>query len=248
MADTRIEWAEKSWNITTGCSPVSEGCQNCYAKRMANRLRGRYGYPADDPFRVTFHPERLKEPLRWQKPSRIFVVSMGDLFHEDVPWKDIDTIFWIIYQCKQHTFLILTKRPERMLYYMTPNPNNIGTDDPPFWPLPNVWLGVTIESPEYLWRADVLRQIPAAKRFISYEPALEPLGEVDLTGIDWIICGSESGPKRRPAKVEWIRDLKDQCVDASVPFFLKQMEINGKIVKMPELDGWIWNEYPEANS
>jgi len=283
---TKIEWVKnqdgtqgKTWNPVTGCSPISEGCQNCYAKRMANRLRGQYGYPANEPFRVTLRPERLVDPLHWRKPSMIFVCSMGDLFHEDVPFDYIDRVFAVMALCPWHTFQILTKRPRRAVGYMndydgytdklgpigeimqdefgwmTPeDAANIappGSELPkwPEWPLSNIWLGVTAENrPMWYERVPILKQIEAAKRFVSYEPALGPLGEVNLTNIDWVICGSESGPKRRPAKVEWIRDLKDQCVDAGVPFFLKQIEINKEIVKMPELDGQIWNEYPEANS
>jgi protein gp37 len=173
----------------------------------------------------------------------IFVCSMGDLFHEDVPDNYINWVFTVMTNpmsgANHHTYLILTKRPERILKGYTEH----------FKDWPNVWLGVTAENrPMWYERVPILKQIEAAKRFVSYEPALGPLGEVNLTNIDWVICGSESGPKRRPAKVEWIRDLKDQCVDAGVPFFLKQIEINKEIVKMPELDGQIWNEYPEANS
>jgi protein gp37 len=248
MADTRIEWAHKVWNPITGCSPVSEGCQNCYAKRMSKRLAGRCGYPADDPFRVTLHPERLDEPLKWKKPRRVFVCSMGDLFHEDVPrWMRFE-VMDIILQAKQHTFLILTKRPANMKecfeWYYSKAGRTIET-------IKNLWLGVTAENQA---RADeripILLQIPATVRFVSVEPMLGP---VDLTNfiigpnrLDWVICGSETGPNRREACIEWIGDLCDQCEHAGVPFFLKQMEVDGKIVKMPKLNGKVWDRMPEV--
>jgi protein gp37 len=291
MAKSKIEWTEYSWNPVSGCTPISEGCQNCYAKRMSKRLAGRCGYPADDPFRVTLHPERLDEPLKWKKPRRVFVCSMGDLFHEDVPEIEIMRVFAVMADAQQHTYLVLTKRPERMKEVLT-SPSiandvwlmtNIGiSEEKPIWPLPNVWLGVTAENQA---RADeripILLQIPAAVRFVSIEPMLGP---VDLTRIggdwygngrinalkglqnddtyvheynlrwkakhcgelDWVICGSESGPNHRKTKIEWIRDLREQCISANVPFFLKQMEINGRMVKMPELDGKIWAQFPEV--
>lgn len=193
MAKSKIEWTEYSWNPVTGCTPVSEGCQNCYAKRMAKRLRGRCGYPADDPFRVTLHPERLEEPLKWKKPRRVFVCSMGDLFHEDVHPYDIMQIFNVMAKAKQHTFLVLTKRPERMLeFYKRLRPGNVipgpyfsitgigegWAGSPPVLP-DNIWLGVTAENQQ---RADeripILLQIPATVRFVSCEPLLSA---IDLT-------------------------------------------------------------------
>src|SRR3990170_4343202 len=160
MANTKIEWATKSWNPITGCTKVSAGCQNCYAKRMAKRLAGRYGYPKDNPFAVTPHPERLQEPLSWKKPQRIFVCSMGDLFHEAVSFSFVRRVLDIVDSCPQHTFLFLTKRPERMEYY----------------PRRNVWLGVSVENQETEdERIPLLLQPPAAKRFVSYEPALGPV-------------------------------------------------------------------------
>ena len=185
---TKIEWAEETWNPVTGCSPISEGCQNCYAKRMANRLRGRCGYPADDPFRVTLHPERLGEPLRWKEPRKVFVCSMGDLFHEFVPTKFIIDCLSIMAEAYQHTFMILTKRPERMRAIMSHE--TIANDvwlqtsrgvnaEPSPWPLPNVWLGVTAENQK---RADeripILLQILAVVRFVSVEPCLSAVNIV----------------------------------------------------------------------
>lgn len=186
MSQTKIEWATHVWNPTTGCSKVSAGCQNCYAERMAKRLAGRCGYPKDDPFRVTLHPDRLDEPLRWRKPRRVFVCSMGDLFHPDVPFEYIDRIFSTMALAWQHTFLILTKRPERMRDYIT----TTRTTDVVLqhwkpergertWPLSNVWLGVTAENQEMAdERIPILLQIPAAVRFVSCEPLLSA---IDLT-------------------------------------------------------------------
>ena len=260
MAKTKIEWATHSWNPVTGCTPVSEGCQNCYAQRIANRLRGRCGYPADDPFRVTLHPERLGEPLRWRKPSRVFVCSMGDLFHPDVQPIWLSMIFNVIRECPQHTFMVLTKRPEIALEHL----GNAMLQ--PYFGLPNLWIGVTAENQQ---RADeripILLQTPAAVRFISIEPCLGP---VDLSyylpknpkkncpenilpyynshGFNWVICGSETGPLARPMKEEWVKNLKDQCVGADVPFFYKQKIVNGQKVALPELEGKQWAEFPEV--
>lgn len=235
MSKTKIEWTEYSWNPVSGCTPISEGCQNCYAKRMANRLRGRCGYPADEPFKVTLHKDRLEEPLRWKKPHRVFVCSMGDLFHEDVPrWMRFE-VMDIILQAKQHTFLILTKRPANMKeffeWYYSKAGRTIET-------IKNLWLGVTAENQQ---RADeripILLQIPAAVLFVSVEPMLGPIAlnaicaVVDgfaqrvktlLDGIDWVICGGETGPNARSMHPDWVRSLRDQCVEAGVPFFFKQ--------------------------
>lgn len=271
---TKIEWCKnkdggqgKTWNPVTGCTKISPGCQNCYAERMSKRLRGRCGYDADEPFRVTLHPERLEEPMRWRKPSMVFVCSMGDLFHDDVPDEFIHRVFATIGQCPQHTFIILTKRPKRMKefiedYYAYKSPSG---DEQGVYVQPNVWLGVTAENQEMAdKRIPILLQIPAAVRLVSVEPML---GDIKIAGylgwnglrrmgdgllyrwvapkIDWVICGSESGPNRRPANIVWILSLKDQCVAAGVPFFLKQMEIGGRLVKMPKLEGKTWNEMPE---
>ena len=182
MNTTTIEWATHTWNPVTGCSPISEGCENCYAKRMAQRLRGRCGYPEDDPFKVTFHPDRLEQPLKLKKPSRIFVCSMGDLFHDDVGYSIVD-IFDVMSSTPQHTYMLLTKRPEKMRSLFRLNGPLLGSE-----PLPNVWLGVTAENQA---RADeripILLQIPAAVRFVSIEPMLGPitLGRyLGLPGID----------------------------------------------------------------
>lgn len=253
MADnTNIEWADASWSPVTGCTPISEGCQNCYAKRMAQRLRGRFGYPKDDPFKVTFHPDRLEQPLKWKKPRKVFVCSMGDLFHDDVPaytytgnQVTANHIFATAHKCPQHTFLILTKRPKNMksfcMWWHNGQKGHI---------TPNIWLGVTAENQKQLNRRwPILAQTRAAKKFISGEPLLEPidfhLGDLQSDVIwrrafgastygnrilpDWGIIGCESGPKRRFAKLSWFRNVRDQFKGAGIPLFIKQIEINGKV-------------------
>ena len=237
MAQTKIEWADAVWNPVTGCTPISEGCKNCYAERMATRLKGRYGYPEDEPFKVTLHPEKLEEPLKWKKPRRVFVCSMGDLFHEQVPDEYIAKVWEIMNNASNHTFLVLTKRPQRMKDFLARlgwythdrevNPAEAVLDEGGKYTLKNVWLGVTAENQQRAEeRIPILLQLPAAKRFVSVEPMLGPvdLTEVGHVGpkLDWVICGSESGPNRRPAKIEWIRSLRNQCIYFGVPFFLKQ--------------------------
>lgn len=267
---TKIEWADKTWNPVTGCTPVSPGCEHCYAKRMAKRLAGRYGYPKDDPFAVTFHPEQLEKPLHWKKPSRIFVCSMGDLYHKNVHPAWYWQIFDVIKECPQHTFIVLTKRPENI-----PPFGSITTS---VWP-PNLWLGVTVESPDYLWRIDKLLEIPAAVRFVSLEPLLgpvdlqgggagakrlflstipcfeigpptptsSPFGASKYTGkrpgLDWVIVGGETGPGARPVGLNWIMDIRDACIEASVPFFLKHRG-GKKWAGSRLLCGREWNEFP----
>jgi protein gp37 len=194
MSQTKIEWAEKTWNPVTGCTKVSPACDNCYAERISKRLAGRYGYPKDKPFRVTFHSDKLNEPHKWKKRSRIFVVSMGDLFHEKVEnqWRHL--IFNEINAIDRHTYIILTKRPQNALNYITKNIREHG-----WGPLPNhIWLGVTAENQEQAdKRIPILLQIPAAVRFVSIEPMLGYVEISNFKGIDWVIVGAESGPKRR---------------------------------------------------
>jgi protein gp37 len=239
MGLTKIEWADRVWNPITGCSSVSEGCQNCYAKRMANRLKGRYGYPKDEPFKVTFHPNRLDEPLHWKKPSRIFVCSMGDLFHEDVSMETIGRILCLMRSLIHHKFLFLTKRPKRMreallAFDMTGECNGL--------PYDHLLFGISVENQRTAdERIPILLQIPAAKRFISCEPTLGP---IDLSAfweslpISLVIVGGETGPGYRPSGFEgyhhfalWARSLKDQCQAAGVPFFFKKMPGNQPIPK-----------------
>jgi protein gp37 len=216
---TKIEWCQETWNPVTGCTKISEGCKNCYAERMAKRLAGRYGYPADDPFKVTFHPDRLDKPLKWRKPRRIFVCSMGDLFHSDVSETAIDFVMDRIWaaECNHHTFLVLTKRPGRMRDYFKSTLNDQAER-------PNLWIGVTAENQKrYDERWTIAANIPAAVRFVSGEPLL---GEIDIRKHqikpDWFIAGGESGPGARPMHPNWARGLRDQCLAAGVPYFFKQ--------------------------
>ena len=238
MAETKIEWADRVWNPVTGCTPISEGCTYCYAKRMATRLKGRFGYPEDEPFRVTFHPDRLDQPLKWKKPRRIFVPSMGDLFHKDVRYGAIRDVFDIIEHCSWHTFLVLTKRPLRMGHSIKTWFADIIPD--------NLWLGISAENQQTLdERASILLQIPAAKRFVSLEPMLGP---VDLTPyiskltvgyrnkdntktiydnypvLDWVIIGGLSlpGGKVQTPDPQWIDDIVEQCDNSEIPIFIKE--------------------------
>jgi protein gp37 len=240
MSTSKIEWTEKTWSPITGCTKISPGCAHCYAERMAKRLAGRYGYPADEPFRVTLHPERLQEPAHWRKPRIVFPCSMSDMFHPDVPDEFINKMLTMMTHpmmgASHHTYLILTKRPERILSGHAER----------FAEWKNIWLGVTAENQEMAdKRIPILLQIPAAVRFVSIEPMLGPVdlrgklchwtnpdgsgswfspvpGKVQKRLINWVICGGESGPGARPMHPDWARSLRDQCVSAGVPFFFKQ--------------------------
>lgn len=242
MGDTRIEWTDKSWSPVTGCTACSEGCTNCYARRMANRLRGRFGYPNDDPFAVTLHPDRLDEPLRWKKPRRIFVCSMSDLFHDRVPPEFRRKVLDACWASPQHQFLFLTKRPKTMRACLEARHGYP-------WPWPNAWFGVTVcNQAEADEKIPVLLATPAAKRFVSVEPMLGPVDLSVYLGppLDSVIAGTETGPRARPMDIAWARDLKNQCVEAGVSFFLKSALIDGKLVRLPELDGRQWAERQEV--
>jgi len=295
---TQIEWAEETRNPVTGCTKISPACDHCYAERMAKRHAGRFGYPeAPNTFRVTLHPDRLGQPLRWRKPRRIFVVSMGDLFHPDVPFDYIAAVYGVMAACPQHTFMLLTKRPRRMHDFISWTDLAADHAESMFpldtlgwrrgavlksaaarrgaitdhleerWPLPNVWVGVTAEDQQ---RADqripLLLQVPAALRFVSCEPLLGP---IDLGGVTddsdnetrrradvlqrgcgfpghyggrriaWVICGGESGPGARPMHPDWARGLRDQCVEAGVPFLFKSW---GHYAPIGQLPGDAWRE------
>jgi protein gp37 len=255
MADhSGIEWTTATWNPTTGCDRVSEGCDNCYALMLARRLKamGLSKYQEDgDPrtsgpgFGLTVHPETLEIPLRWQAPRLVFVNSMSDLFHARVSIKFTARVWAVMAQTPQHTYQVLTKRPERLSRVLASTQQELQL---PQWPLPNVWLGTSIESDDRVRRADHLRAAPAKTRFLSLEPLLGPLPGLDLTGIDWVIVGGENGPDPRPVNPQWVRDLRDRAVEQGVPFFFKQW--GGRTPKAGgrELDGRIWNEFPAANA
>lgn len=209
---TTIEWTEQTWNPTTGCTKISPGCKNCYAEVMARRLQamGARGY--ENGFNLSILPERLKQPLMRRKPTTYFVNSMSDLFHNDIPFEFLDQVFEVIKRTPLHTYQILTKRSARMRKYFASRsvPNN-------------VWMGVSVENRKYgLPRIDDLREVKASIRFLSVEPLLEDIGEVNLRGIHWVIVGGESGPKARPMKAEWVETIKEQCEQDGVAFFFKQ--------------------------
>ncbi len=208
-----IEWTHSTWNPVTGCSKVSPGCAHCYAERLSLRFRSsrKPWLPANAAENVVLHPERLDQPLRWRRPRLIFVNSMSDLFHEQVPLSFIEQVFEVMTEADRHVFQILTKRHERLVELA---PSLV-------WPR-NVWMGVSIENRRWAERADALREVPAAVRFISAEPLLGSLADLDLSGIDWLIAGGESGPGHRPVRPEWVRELRDACREQSVPFFFKQ--------------------------
>ncbi|MDP1673976.1 MAG: phage Gp37/Gp68 family protein [Burkholderiales bacterium] len=242
---SKIEWTEQTWNPTIGCTKLSPGCKHCYAEFMAKRLQamGLHGY--ENGFQLTLMPERLSEPLERRKPTVYFVNSMSDLFHEKVSFDYIRRVFDVMAEAKQHTFQVLTKRAARMAKFCR------GVEVPP-----NVWLGVSVENRKYgVPRIDVLREVDVFIRFLSVEPLLEDLGEVDLTGIQWVIVGGESGRKARPMKPEWVDGIKRQCDRDDVAFFFKQWGTWGadgqkrsKGANGREYQGQIWDGMPELNS
>lgn len=263
---SKIEWTGKTWNPTTGCDRVSPGCDHCYALTLAGRLKamGQEKYQRDgNPrtsgpgFGLTLHPDALEIPLRRRAPTTWFVDSMSDLFHPDVPDGFVWRVFDVMAVAERHTFQILTKRPQRMERLVEvfvreweagravglPGPG--GRLRSQRAPLPNVWLGTSIENDRYAFRADHLRATPAAVRFLSLEPLLGPLPSLDLTGIDWVIVGAESGRGARPMDEGWVREIKDQCVERGIPFFFKQAATPaGHKISLPELDGRQWAEMP----
>ena len=247
MSESKIEWTNKTWNPVTGCRKVSPGCDHCYAERFAERFRGVKGHPYEQGFDVKLWPERLGQPRRWRKPSMVFVNSMSDLFQTGVPFGFVDEVWNTMLATPQHTYQILTKRPGRMRKYSncdairTPFVVSVLTANP--WPLPNVWLGTSVEDRKRTVRIKHLRQVQAAVRFLSLEPLLGDLGELDLDGIGWVIVGGESGPGARPMDPAWARSIRDQCRAAAVPFFYKQSGARqGKGSR--ELDGKRWEEMP----
>lgn len=228
-----IEWTDSTWNPVTGCNKISSGCSNCYAETFAERWRGIPNHPYEQGFDLRLWPERLDQPLSWKKPRIIFVNSMSDLFHEDIPTHFIKKIFKVMEKASWHTFQILTKRAER-LSSLSATLN---------WP-ENVWMGVSIENSETLERIEYLKTVPSSVRFLSVEPLLDSIGRINLKGIDWVIVGGESGPGARPMKEEWVKEIRDQCVKNKTSFFFKQWggiqkKKNGRV-----LEGKTWDEMP----
>lgn len=230
---TKIEWTDTTWNPLTGCSPISDGCKNCYAIKMARRLQAMGNRRYKNGFAVTLHPDLLDAPLSWKKPKMVFVNSMGDMFHEDVPLEYIQQVFATMEKASQHTFQVLTKRSSRMADLAAQLP----------WPK-NVWMGVTIESDKYLYRAENLRKTPAVVKFISVEPMIGPVCEIDLQGIDWVIVGGESGAQARTIEKEWAIAVRDKCTASAIPFFFKQWGGSNKKKSGKILEGEIWDQFP----
>ncbi len=228
-----IEWTESTWNPVTGCTKISPGCKHCYAERMAIRLQAMGQPNYERGFEVSLQEHMLELPLTWKKPQTVFVNSMSDLFHKEVPDDFIRRVFDVMSRASWHTFQVLTKRAERL--------QSLGPDLE--WP-DNVWAGVSVETRKYLERIDCLRKVPARVRFISFEPLLEHLGEIDLTSIDWVIVGGESGPGARPMDQSWVMEIRDQCLDAGVPFFFKQWGGVNKKKAGRLLDGRTWEGLP----
>ncbi|NUU94789.1 phage protein Gp37/Gp68 [Marinitoga sp. 1135] len=234
---SKIEWTESSWNPVTGCTKESLGCQNCYAERLAKRLKNMGLKKYENGFKVTIHPKSLNEPLNWKKPQIIFVVSMGDLFHKDVPDDFIEKVFEVMNKAYWHTFQVLTKRSERLLEIS----KKVKWTD-------NIWAGVTVEHEKYLYRLNHLKKIPAKIKFVSMEPLLSDMPYIDFDGIDWVVVGGESGPGARSIEPDWVRNIRNMCLEQDIHFFFKQWggfnkKKNGRI-----LDGRTWDDMPEINT
>jgi len=232
-----IEWTESTWNPVTGCTKISAGCKHCYAERMAKRLHAMGQPNYRNGFKVTSHPAVLEIPLKWKKPQMIFVNSMSDLFHNEVSAEFIDEIFFTMNEARWHTFQILTKRAGRLAQLAGR-----------FKWTPNVWMGVTVENADHVDRIDYLRKVPAAVRFLSLEPLLGPLPDLNLQNIDWVILGGESGPGARPMDPDWVSDLRDQCLSAQVPFFFKQWGGVQKKKAGRTLEKRTWDQMPDLAS
>lgn len=230
---SRIEWTEATWNPLTGCTKVSPGCKHCYAERMSKRLQRMGQSSYRNGFKLTLHEHLVELPLSWKKPRRIFVNSMSDLFHKDVPLDFIQRVFDTMVRASHHQFQVLTKRPERVAELSSELP----------WP-PNVWMGTSVENQKYAFRIDYLRQTDAQVKFLSLEPLLGPLSDLNLSGIDWAIVGGESGPKARPMDPRWVLDIRDQCLDQDVAFFFKQWGGTNKKKNGRLLEGRTWDEMP----
>lgn len=234
MSKSKIEWTGSTWNPTTGCTKVSLGCQNCYAYSMSIRLKAMGINKYANGFNVTIHPDVLSEPELWKKPRTVFVNSMSDLFHEDIPDSFIFETFSVMNSFAMHTFQVLTKRAERLAEL----------SDKIKW-TKNIWMGVTVESSEYVHRIDCLNYSNAFVKFLSMEPLLGPVNHLSLSNIDWVIVGGESGPKSRPISEEWVLEIRDQCKLAGVPFFFKQWGGRNKKKSGKLLQGKIYCEMPE---
>jgi protein gp37 len=236
---TQIEWTDATWNPVTGCTKITRGCDFCYAERFSERFRGVPGHPFENGFDLTLRPERLTQPLHWRQPRRIFVNSMSDLFHKEVPKLFIDSVFDTMEAADWHTYQVLTKRSSLMARYLR---NRYCNGSAP----PHIWLGVSIEDAKNTVRLKHLRTASASVKFVSFEPLLDSVGKIDLKGIDWAIVGGESGPKARPMAEEWAIEIRDQCRADNVAFFFKQWggvrpKSGGRLLRGRE-----WSQYPQV--
>jgi protein gp37 len=231
--NSTIEWTDATWNPVTGCTQVSAGCDHCYALAFAERFRGVPNHPYEQGFDLRLWPERVELPLTWRKPRRIFVNSMSDLFHAHVPDEFIKSVFETMVHADWHIYQILTKRPQRLARMAKTLP----------WP-DHIWVGVSIESNEVAWRANFLRRVPAAVRFISAEPLIGPIDQLNLDGIHWLITGGESGIGHRPCDADWVREARDHCLAEQVAYFHKQWGGRTSKIGGRELDGRTWDEMP----
>ncbi len=236
---TAIEWTDATWNPVTGCTKISPGCDHCYAERFSERFRGTPGHPFETGFDLTLRPERLDQPLRWRARRMIFVNSMSDLFHKDIPEDFVDRVFDTMECAPWHTFQVLTKRSSLMRDFLR---QRYGARRGPV----HMWFGVSIEDGTKVSRIKHLRDSPAGVRFLSIEPLIGPVGTLDLSGIDWVIVGGESGPGARPMHPDWVRSIRDQCVDAEVAFFFKQWGGLRPKSGGRQLDDREWNDFPDA--
>jgi protein gp37 len=240
MADsTQIEWTDSTWNPVTGCTKVTAGCDFCYAERFSERFRGVKGHPFENGFNLTLRPERLEQPLRWQQPRRIFVNSMSDLFHKEVPATFIDAVFDTMEKASWHTYQVLTKRSSLMVRYLRERYRDGLAPR-------HIWLGVSIEDAKNAVRLNHLKAARASIKFVSFEPLIGPVGPVDLKGIDWVIVGGESGPRSRPIDEAWVLEIRGRCKADKVAFFFKQWggirpKSGGRLLKGRE-----WNQYPDV--
>jgi len=233
MAETKIEWTELTWNPSTGCSKISSGCKNCYAEKMTKRLTAMGVDKYYNGFNLTWHESELDRPYSLKQPRMIFVNSMSDLFHEEMPLEFIQKVFQVMNDCPQHVFQVLTKRADILSQYSTLLN----------W-TPNIWMGVTVESQKYTERINFLRRTGAFVKFLSLEPLLSPLHELDLREIDWVIVGGESGSEARPIEKSWVIDIKEQCQHANIPFFFKQWGGFNKKATGSLLEGIHYKEMP----
>lgn len=231
---SKIEWTETTWNPVTGCTKISDGCLNCYAEKMAKRLKAMGQNKYKNSFKVTTHDYCLEEPLNWKKSQVIFVCSMSDLFHKDVPDEFIKKVFEVMNKAPWHTFQVLTKRSDRLLQLSN---ELIWTE--------NIWMGVTVESDEYKSRINDLLKVPAKTKYLSIEPLIGEVKTLNLKGIDWVIVGGESGPGSRPIEEPWVTYIRDKCIKDKVPFFFKQWGGKNKKKAGRELQGKTWSQYPK---